>query len=182
MKGLPEARRMIRSAASTASVPVVRNRTLFVLFGQTARSFSASCKRCALLAALVQQTTPDSFIIACTASTTSGLQLPTLLVAQPAPKSMNRLPSTSSIRDPEARSAMKKRSSIVPYAPWGKSPSSRAMSLRLSGPGGGVFINETRGLEGMGRIIRRPEARSLSGYWDGPRARGLRGGGQERGG
>ena len=33
--GRPEARRMIRSAASSASVPVVRNTTRSVRFGQT---------------------------------------------------------------------------------------------------------------------------------------------------
>jgi hypothetical protein len=44
---------------------------------------------------------------------------------------------------------MKKRSSMAPYVPFGKSSFSRAMSLRLSGPGGGVLISETRFRVGM---------------------------------
>ncbi len=88
--------------------------TRFVRFGQTARSFSARSSLCTLFPALVQQTTPAWRIMALTASTTSGWQLPTLLVAQPDPKSMNRLPSTSSMSDPCTRDAMKKRSSGSP--------------------------------------------------------------------
>ena len=51
---------MIRSAASSASVPVVRNTTRSVRFGQTDRSFSAASIRWTLLPALVQHATPCS--------------------------------------------------------------------------------------------------------------------------
>jgi len=105
---------MMRSAASTASVPVVRNSTRSIRSGQTARSFSARSSRCAVFPALVQQVTPSCRSIAETTSTTSGWQLPTLFVPQPEPKSMKRLPSTSSMSEPCARTAMNMRSSGDP--------------------------------------------------------------------
>jgi hypothetical protein len=114
MIGRPEARRMIRSAASSASVPVVRNTTRSVRFGHTESSFSAASMRWTLLPALVQQATPCWRSMAFTTSTISGLQLPTLLVPQPEPKSMKRLPSTSSMSEPRQLLAMKVRFSRGP--------------------------------------------------------------------
>ncbi len=70
--GRPEARRITRRAASTASVPVVRNSARSVLLGHTARSFSARSRRMAVFPADVQQVTPNRRIVELTASTTSG--------------------------------------------------------------------------------------------------------------
>ena len=49
-----------------------------------------------------------------TAASTSGLPLPTLFVPHPAPKSMKRFPSTSSMSEPSHRLAMKTRLSQSP--------------------------------------------------------------------
>ncbi len=118
-------------------------------FGQTSRSLSARSKRCAVLPALVQQVTPSWRIIEDTASTTSGWQLPTLFVPQPDPKSMKRFPSASSMSDPEAFTAMNRRSEGAPYAPAAMRPISFSINCLDRGPGSAVLTSETRSLGGM---------------------------------
>ena len=97
--------------------------------------------------------------VAFTTSTISGWQLPMLLVPQPAPKSMKRLPSTSSIREPWALFAMKR--ALVPVAVGAvgehlraRAPSaggSRARAARCGSAGPCVVVGMP-GIIGRGRV------------------------------
>jgi hypothetical protein len=76
------------------------------------------------------------------ALTTAGAEFPTLRTASPAPKSIRRLPSTSSTMAPSARST--KIGTVLKTAA-GTARSRRAQSSRDRGPGMSVTTRRSRG-------------------------------------
>ena len=80
------------------------------------------------------------------ASTTPGALLPTFTTAMPAPKSMNELPSTSTMTPPPALAA---NTGIVLPIFAGRAAARRAASSRERGPGISVTMRRTCSMSDM---------------------------------